>query len=282
MKFKYLVATALLIGSVPTLAETLNNDAIVSLVDLGLGEEAIVAKINSSDSDYKLSINDLTNLKNRGVSSKIIAAMISVNSAKANVITMMPESPDPMVAHPTGVYLLADWEQEPKMTRINYTVSNQVKTGGFLGAALTGGIASTSLKAVIPNDSALIDSASKNPVFYMFFDESNAEDKIQNSSWASGSASVVTSPSEFTLISLKVSKGKRQAKVGKFNFAGAKTGVLDKDQIAFDYEEVRRGVYKVFAREELEAGEYGFIFAINGDGGRGVASARIFDFTVLK
>ncbi len=282
MKFKYIIATGLFLSSSISFAETLNNEAVVSLVELGLGEEAIVAKIKNSDPNYKLSIEDLTSLKNQGVSSKIIAAMISVDGEKSNEIIMVPESPDPMLPHPTGVYLLADWEEEPKMSRINYTVSNQVKTGGFLGAALTGGIASTSLKAIIPNASATTNSVSAKPVFYMFFDDSNSEEKIQNSNWASGSASIVTSPSEFTLISLKVKKGRRQAKVGKFNFTGAKTGVLDKDQIAFDHEEVRRGVYKVSPREELEPGEYGFIFAINGDNGRGIASARIFDFTILE
>ncbi len=282
MKFKYIIATGLFLSSSISFAETLNNEAVVSLVELGLGEEAIVAKIKNSDPNYKLSIEDLTSLKNQGVSSKIIAAMISVDGEKSNEVIMVPESPDPMLPHPTGVYLLADWEEEPKMSRINYTVSNQVKTGGFLGAALTGGIASTSLKAIIPNASATTNSVSAKPVFYMFFDDSNSEEKIQNSNWASGSASIVTSPSEFTLISLKVKKGRRQAKVGKFNFTGAKTGVLDKDQIAFDHEEVRRGVYKVSPREELEPGEYGFIFAINGDNGRGIASARIFDFTILE
>lgn len=285
-KFKKLtlVATALFMFTAPAMAqEKLDNAQVLALVELGLGDEAIIAKINSSDSQYDLSVDNMLALKNKGVSSPVIAAMIkSQDKQNEKPPEFFAKSPDPNLPHPAGVYLLSDWLDTPEMTKINYTVSNQVKTGGFLGAALTGGIASTSLKAVIPNDSALIDSKSKKPVFYMFFDESNPSNNVNASSWSSGDAAIVTSPSEFTLISLNVKKGKREAKVGKFNFTGAKTGVLDKDQLAFDYEEIRRGVYKVTTREELKPGEYGFIFAISGDSGRGVASARVFDFTVLK
>ena len=64
------------------------------------------------------------------------------------------------------------------------------------------------------------------------------------------------------------------------NIAGAKTGVMDSDRIAFDYEMVRPGVYKVTPKQSLKPGQYGFIYAIAGAGTAGAMSARIFDFSV--
>ncbi len=90
----------------------------------------------------------------------------------------------------------------------------------------------------------------------------------------------VSSPSEFTLIRLIRKDGRREARVGSMNIGGAKTGVMDKDRIAFDYKMVRPGVFKVAATGPLTPGEYGFIFALNGGGAGGALTARIFDFSV--
>lgn len=185
-----------------------------------------------------------------------------------------------MVAHPSGVYLLADWLPEPKMVRIDATVSNQAKTGGIWGYALTGGIASMSVKAAIQNESARTKASTKAPVFYFFFDEANPGTQRQTAAWAAGTAATVTSPAEFTLIKLVAKDGRREARVGSMNIGGAKSGVMDKDRIAFDYQMVRPGVFKASPTAALAPGEYGFIYAMNGGGAGGALSARIFDFAV--
>jgi hypothetical protein len=64
------------------------------------------------------------------------------------------------------------------------------------------------------------------------------------------------------------------------NIGGAKTGVMDHDRIAFDYQMVREGVYKVTPKEPLKAGQYGFIYALTGGGTGGAMTARIFDFSI--
>jgi hypothetical protein len=74
--------------------------------------------------------------------------------------------------------------------------------------------------------------------------------------------------------------GRREARVGSLNIAGAKTGVMDHDRIAFDYEMVREGVYRVTPKERLQAGQYGFIYALSGGGTAGAMTARIFDFAI--
>ena len=149
----------------------------------------------------------------------------------------------------------------------------------LIGYALTGGLASMSIKAAIQNETART-KASTRPYFYFFFDESNASDGRATGTWLAGTAATVSTPSEFTLIRLIRKDGRREARVGSMNIAGAKTGVMDKDRIEFDYKMVRPGVFKAKAANELEPGEYGFIYAIAGAGTGGAMTARIFDFTV--
>jgi len=56
--------------------ELLTNDKIVSLVQTGLSNETIISLIQSSPTQFDLSIDDLVKLKNAGVHSNIIETMI--------------------------------------------------------------------------------------------------------------------------------------------------------------------------------------------------------------
>lgn len=271
----------------PAAAEALTNDSIVQLVGVGLGEDAVIAKIESSANQFEVGTDQLIALKNAGVPSSIIAAMItaSYNSNVSSAAEESIDSPDPLVPHPSGVYLFADWLSEPKMLAIDATTSNQTKTGGFLGYALTGGIASMSFKAVIPNQEARVQTAQSRPKFYFYFDQSTSSlsNRGGSSFWTAGA---VTSPAEFSLVKFDVKKKSREAKVGKFNIGGAKAGVMDKDQIPFTYNRIAPGVFEVIVDNNLEAGEYGFIYSTSGGagpgaaGGVGATTSRVFDFSV--
>ncbi len=266
----------------PALAQGMTVQNVMDLIHAGIPQEAIAAKVRSSGSSFDLSADQMIALKNAGVSGPLLTAMVSgpaANTApRAAQVSM--DSPDPMVLHPTGVYLLVNGDTAPRMARMNATVTNQAKTGGLIGYALTSGIASMSIKAAIQNASARIQSASTRPTFYFFFDEANPATAAQGSNWLSGSAATVSSPSEFTLIHLMQKDGRREARVGSVNIGGAKTGVMDKDRIPFEYDMVRPGVYRATVSRDLDKGEYGFIYAIGGSGTAGAMNARIFDFGV--
>lgn len=286
MKIKAVLGVALLAASAPAFAETLDNATVVSLLDIGLGGEAIIAKIHGSATQFDVSTDALIALKGKGVSSSVIAAMIeAANGANVGTATTASfDSPDPMVPHATGVYLMKDWLAEPKMELIDATTSNQTKTGGFLGYALTGGLAPMSFKTVIPNSEARVSALRGRPAFYFYFDQANSllSNGARESFWAAGA---VTSPAEFSLVKFKVKKGRREAKVGQFNIGGAKSGVMEKDQITFDYERHAPGVFKVEPQVDLGEGEYGFIYSARtgsgaGGGGVGAMTSRIFDFSV--
>jgi hypothetical protein len=288
MRFHAIMGAALaaLLIAVPAQAETLSNADVVELSSIGLGDEAVIAKIKTSSNQFQLTTDDMIALKKSGVSGAVIAAMLEASSGAAVSANaqMSGDSPDPLIPHPSGIYLLASWAEPPKMQVLDPTTSNQTKTGGFFGYAMTGGLASMSFKTVIPNSAARVKSTLTRPTFYFYFDQANRSLSTdgQNAIWQSGT---VTSPNEFSLVRFDVKKNSREAKVGKFNIGGAKAGVMDKDRIAFSYETVVPGVFKVTPDADLPAGEYGFLYSSTTGGGVGMAgmgatTSKIFDFSI--
>lgn len=278
MKIATLALGCALFLATPVAAETLTNATVVSLVQAGLGNEAVIAKIKASEGKYDLSTNDLIALKAAGVSGDVIAAMIGTTTKVDGPAAMSLTDINPMTPHPSGLYVIDTAAN--RLNRLDPTVSNQAKTGGIFGYALTMGIASMSMKVAINGESARIAAPSAMPSFYFFFDASNPATANLASNWSAGSAQTVSSPSEFTLIRLMEKSGRREARVGSMNIGGAKTGVMDHDRIPFDYQMVREGVYKVTLKQPLPAGQYGFIYALTGGGTGGAMTARIFDFSV--
>lgn len=259
----------------PAVAENLTIEEVMQLHALGIGDEAIIAKIESEETIFDLSTEQMIDLRQKGLSSAVIAALLKTKENEKPIVSL--DSPDPMVAHPAGLYLLRGTGDSAKMERMQFTVTNQAKTGGIFGYALTGGIASASVKVAIQNETAPLTTG-QTPKFYFFFDDvSKGED---SNTWASGANTFVNSPSEFTLIELDQKKGRREARVGSMNIAGAKSGVMDKDRISFSSREVRVGVYEVTPDAPLPPGEYGFIFSLGAGGTNGAMTARIFDFSV--
>lgn len=253
----------------------LSLDQVGSLNSAGIGDEALIAKIKASGTHYDLTPDQMIQMKRGGISGPVMAALMATDTATPRLSI---DSPDPMSPHPSGVYLI-NAPDGASLQRIDPTVSDQAKTGGIWGYALTGGIASASVKASIQNEHARARSSSGAPVFYMFFDESNPT--LPGSSVWQGNQATVSSPGEFSLVRFVEKAGHREARVGSMNIGGAKAGVMDKDRIAFDYKLVRPGVYRVTINQTLPQGEYGFIYALSGNGGRmGAMTARVFDFSI--
>ncbi|WP_324261357.1 hypothetical protein U4960_14690 [Altererythrobacter sp. H2] len=264
----------------PLSAETLSNDDVIMLLEAGLGEEAVIAKIETSDGNYLTDTANLLALRQKGVPSTVIAAMVKRSVVP---VEMSDSSADPMAPHFPGLYLFDEAAAQPRMWKIDPTSSTQTKTGGILGYALTGGIASASVKAVIPGDKAKIASRVSRPVFYVYFDNDAGN---SSGMFSTGFGAAIQTPNEFSLVKLMEKKGKREARIGSMNIGGAKAGVMDKDQIAFDYEQIAPSVFKVTPLNDLEPGQYGFVFAVGGGvgpglaGSAGTAGARVFAFGV--
>lgn len=288
MKSAFIIASLMLMFPLSARAETLTNQSILDLIKAGMGDEVVIAKIKVSPTQFNMSTDHIIALKQAGVSGPVIAAMIGAPTMPVSAAAAYSaDSPDPKVPHPSGVYLFQPDPAPGHMARINPTTSNQTKSGGFLGYALTGGIASLSFKAVLPNASARIFTTAPRPVFYFYFDQTNANLSSGagfNAMFGPGAA--VTSPSEFSLVRFEPKENRRETKVGKFNITGAKSGVMDKDRISFEYDQVTPGVFRVSPANDLKPGEYGFLYSVS-SGGLGIAGAgnmmaRVFDFSIRQ
>ncbi len=263
-------------------AETLGNQDVIALHAAGISDEVILAKIRATTGAYDTSTAQLIALKGKGVSAAVMPAMIGAPAGVAASAEVAPApggaAGDPAMPPAPGVYLLAGAEGARRLVRIDATGANQAKSGGVLGYALTGGLASMSVKAVIPGPTARTRAATPEPVFLFRVDQSG-------SNIFTGPLGTSVTPNDFSLVRLTAKEGRREARVGSMNLGGVKAGVMDKDRIAFRYDEVARGVFRVTPAAPLAAGEYGFLYqpasaAGFNAGAAGAAGARVFDFSI--
>ncbi|HEX3920249.1 MAG TPA: hypothetical protein VHW60_23155 [Caulobacteraceae bacterium] len=277
-----LLAALSILAATPAMAETLTNDTVIELVKAGLGPEAIVAKIKTSDVKFDMSTDQMVSLKQQGVPDAVIAAMLDASAGGAATLHVVDStSPDPTRPHASGIYMLEPDHTPPQMEHIDATVADQTKMTGMFVSAMTYGIAPIKIKTVLPNPSARVHTTSARPEFYFYFDQ--ASQGLSGSPiggvWLPGA---VTSPNEFSLVRFEINHGNREAVLGRVNIIGTQTGVMDKARISFSYETVATGVFKVTPSVDLAPGEYGFVYSVGGGTGglAGGQSARIFDFSV--
>jgi len=283
------IALALLFQVTSAHAETLNNDTVIALARAGLGAETIIAKIKSSPGTYSLDTVDLIKLKQAKVADAVIAAMLDSSSrpSVASNAAGVSDSPDPLAPHATGIYVLNSWVDQHKMQRLDPTTSAQTKDTGRLLSAITYGIAKVKMKTVLPSSNARLRIKSSEPSFYFYFDQNEAKlSQGSTGAFGLGQQTPVTSPNEFALVRFETKAGNREIVMGQANIAGSQSGVMDKSRVAFDYEEIAPGVYKVTPTGTLTPGEYGFVYAASGAGnmasayGGGGSGVKIFDFGV--
>lgn len=256
-------------------AELLTDETVISLVKAGLGPSTVIAKINATRGSYDTSTNALIQLKQAGVPDPVIAAMLNRSTSPVLAGAVADNTnPDPMVPHSPGIYLL-DPRGAGRMMRLEPTVANQTRTSNILGYALTYGLSSAKLKTVIPNATAHVQALGRHPSFYFYFNQSGPLAAL--SDFSMSFAATTTTPGEFSLIHFDQKRDHREAAIASLGFLSAKTGVSDKARIAFTYDDVAPGVYRVTPTGDLPPGEYGFVASMGG--GTGMIS-RIFDFSV--
>jgi hypothetical protein len=280
MRFIRGLVFAALVFSVPASAEPLNNRSIVELHANGLDDDTIIAKIQASEANFDLSTSALIALKKQGVPSRVITAMLQAQNGtpgggsptainRTGTRSSSVGTNALAVSRPAGIYLLSNGQ----LQRIDFNVSGQTKTGGFLGSALTYGIAKVSTKVVLQGESARTITHDQSPTFYFYLP--GAVTRSGSSSF-SDSSSEPSSPSDFSLMRLERHGGSREARIGRGNVTGFQSGVVSKDRVDITFDEARAGVFVVHPASPLAIGEYSFVMIGSG----GVSAAKFFDFSV--
>ena len=257
--------------------DRLDNDAILALTRIGLGDPAIIAKIRASQPHFDIATDTLVALRHAGVSSAVLAAMID-QQATAGPSDLRPDSADPHDLHPAGFYLLASWLATPKMLAMRPQNTARTSAGNLVGYALTGGLLPVNYSAVLPGDHANLVAGDRRPVFYVYTGAATASQSLV-SNWGAPPA-----PEDVSLVRFAVTKSGREVRIGTFTIGGAHTGIAPRDAIGFSSAEVAPGVLVLRPDRELPPGEYGFIQTAGGAGPGGAqvatSTARVFDFTI--
>ena len=259
----------------------ITNQDVVTLVKNKFSDDLIIAQISSAKSkSFDLTTAGLIALKIAGVSERVLAVMMGAadpgKPGPAPSTQPPPMTQVALTAPPTtsvsgreaGIYL----EEGKELVQLEPTVFSGGKTGGVLKSAFTYGLAKANWKAVVRSPRAGLRVYDGLPVFYFYFERSGAG--------LSGSFFGATSPNEFVLAKMKVSKSDRELVVGQFGALGASTGTRSEDTVPLHIEKIQPGVYKVSPEEALIEGEYCFFYAAGASGFMTSGSGKLFDFGV--
>lgn len=289
MKKTILLAATIIIAGLNAAAqngrETLNNQQIIELARLGLGEAVIVAKVQQSVCDCDTSIAAISKLKAARVPDAVIVAMLNNSSAVtvsslSSRVEQTPRQPakasDAPLAKLTepGIYLY----EEGQLTTMEPSIFSGSKMNPFM-SGLTMGVMKTKLRAKVRGRSANTHVRSQSPTFYFVFntDYKNSGAVMAGTTFWGMSA---TSPAEFMLVEMTVKQASREAVLGEVGaFTGVSMGARDEDIREYSFDKIAPGVYKVVPRSPLAVGEYSFYYAGNVSG-LGLAGGKVFDFSV--
>lgn len=298
------LAAAILALGLPAFAETLTNESVMEMHKAGLPASVIVAKIETSETDFDTSVDALIALADASLPTDVITAMTKAGgeeqsqaapaagaatqvvhsgqivtgqlaTKQANVPTQFVGTPCPNA----GVYL-NEGEGEPRL--IDPSAYVGAKTSGLWKSRLTYGIASSKSKAMLQGLRSHNKVGDRSPTFYFCFEES--------STGLSYETSGATTPSQFLLVKLDVNEkqGARLLVTGKLNaFTGGYAGPPPNYRVDFTYEKLAPGVYEVYANG-LTPGEYCFFYtgsaSATGATTYGLVSpqggGKVFDFSV--
>lgn len=248
--------------------EVLNNNSIIELKELGLGESVIMEKIKTSQCDFDTSLSGLKQLKTAGVSDTVITAMIATKSAAPGIApaSQSTDPNDPASPHDPGIWFYEESDGKPKMMQLEPSVYAQHKTGAgfFMAWGET-----VKQEAIIPRAHAEFTITNRQPVFYFYFE--HTKPGLSDTQGA-------TSPNEYILgqFDVKEKDHERHLVIGSLNaYSGGTSGAESKSTRAFDFQKLAPGIYKVSPKSNLGDGEYGFFYAGNsGNGG------KVFDFGI--
>ena len=273
--------------------EVINNQTIIKLVKSKVGEDVIIKKINNSNCEFSVGTDDLITLKDNNVSEKIINLMVEKQSkSDSDIAKGKAKNSDGknIVFTESGIF----FKQEGKYVPLDATLvtSNNSKNMGCMGGCLSvygfGKFFSNKLKSQLEGNEANYQFKEM-PEFYFNFEKTNRSlNNANNNSLMDEYFQNVkaSSPNEFKLVRLDVSKGKREYVSAKVKGNGEADNSIDDNYIVnFKYSKVSDNTYKVTFPVPLPPGEYCFVYLANNENPNPYlintkGGNRVFDFGI--
>jgi hypothetical protein len=262
----------------PAMSKRFTNQDIISMVQLGLSEDVIIAKIRamSSSGPDSLSLDTsaegLKALKAANVPDSVLKVMINPGPPPTAVVTastsmtLDPNLPPPEV----GVF----WKNGANFVLIQGQAMTNAKVGGKAGSFFTDGLRNQHWDAYVEGPTSKNIVRERRPAFYIYVPDG-------------------ADSSDYVLLKLNKKGDRREFQVGSFGgITGGKSGVQRDKEVPFKAEHVGIRTYRIGLEEELKPGAYAFFMgtgqsgtmsgARGGNRSGGVASGRIYDFNILE
>ncbi len=248
------------------------NQDVISMVQLGLSDDLVIAKIRAAaakgaDSvSFDTGAGGLKALKDANVSDAVITAMINPAPFAATVLRASgPVTADPNLPPPeVGVY----WKDGSSFVLIEGQMLTNMKVGGKAGAMFTNGMRNMHWDAFVEGPTSRNIVRERRPTFYVYVPDGN-------------------DASDYVLIELDRKRNRREFQVGSFGgITGGKSGVKRDKEIHMTAEHVGIRTYRVTLDAELKRGEYAFFMGtgqtntMSSRRSGGAASGRIYDFSI--
>jgi len=242
----------------------LTNADIVKLSSLDLPPSAVISKIKNSKTHFDVSVEALVELKKNNVHGDVISEMITASSHEQAVVDGQKDMNDPKTMRKAGIYYYNKSDPTNLFIPIDATGVSATKTGGLgtrLAQSYTYGIVKNKYVSSLSGAHAHREIPHSKPKFYFYLSNSN-----------------VGSPNDFALVKLKEKRNAREMTIASENSFGASIGIDDKEKIDFNYELIADGIYKVYAKEPMDIGEYCFVYigAVPGI----FSGYRVYDFSI--
>lgn len=271
-----ILACLFLHSDVSAQTEKLTNKEIISMTKVELGQEIIIKKIFTSETDFDLSANSLIELKQADVSDEIIEAMLKAKfRISDDQKTPVQKTPIPKQQN-YGIYLFENLNGKKRLTQLMPNVSVQNSVGdNFSSVFVSLGLGRVETKAKLSGVKADLQIPYSRPVFHFYLDTQSG-----GLNTASG---IPASPREIYLVKFKTRKDKREIAVTQETTDFAKSGFHDKYLIDFDFAHLGNGVFEVSPKTPLESGEYAFYLAnaVNSNFSSGIG-LKFFDFGIKR
>jgi hypothetical protein len=271
----FLLSSALAIGQ--EMPRRVTNQDVISMVQLGLSDDVIIAKIRAASATggdnvvFDTTLDGLKALKAAKVSDAVIKVMINPAPspplailASSSTVTADPNLPPPEI----GIY----WRDRSRFVLIEGRAVSQTKVGGKAGSLFSDGLRNEHWDAYIEGPTSKNVIKERQPEFYFYVPDGDDS-------------------SDYALILLNKKGDRREFQIGSFGgITGGKTGVKRDKEHEFKAEHVAIRTYRVTLISSLKPGEYAFFMgtgmsstmsgARGGNRSGGAASGRVYDFSI--
>jgi len=257
-------------------SKRLTNQDIIDMVELGLSNDVIIAKIRGAHGQDQLAFDTgvagLKSLKAANVPDEVIKVMINPAPVPLSIAPAAggaQAAPDPnFPPAEVGVY----WRDGTSFVLIEGQALARAKVGGRAGSFFTYGMRSEHWDAYLEGSTSKNRVKDRQPQFYFYVPDG-------------------ISAADYVLIRLEKKGNRREFQVGSFGGVTAgKSGVKQDKEVLFKAEHVAVRTYKITLESDLKPGEYAFFqgtgqqtMMASGHGSSpsgGSASGRIYDFSV--